>query len=122
MVIHAQRKQIAVTDFVKNKERERQKEYAEVKTSHVKMAEVVKMKQNVAPRPALEDQENVYPIGKIAFRKIRIVEAVARTDNNAAHLLSVMTQAELVNQENVLVRNVNVNRMLLKIMRNVVKA
>ena len=122
MAIHAQRKQIVVTDFVKNKVGERKKEYVEVKTSHVKMAEVVKMKQNVVQKPVLGDHEDVFLMIKNAFLKIKIVEAVARIDKNAANLMSVMTRAELVNQENALVRNVNVNQMLLKIMRNVVKA
>ena len=122
MAIHAQRKQIVVTGFVKNKVGERKKEYVEVKTNHVKMEGVVKMKQNVVQKPVLEDHEDVFLMTKIAFLKIKIVEAVARIDKNAANLMSVMTRAELVNQENALVRNVNVNQMLLKIMRNVVKA
>ena len=122
MAIHARRKKIVVTDFVKNKVRQRKKEYVEVKTNHVKMEEVVKMKQNVAQKPVLEDHEDVFLMIKIAFLKIKIVEAVARIDKNAANLMSVMTRVELVNQENALVRNVNVSQMLLKIMRNVVKA
>ena len=122
MAIHAQRKQIVVTGFVKNKVGERKKEYVDVKTNHVKMEGVVKMKQNVVQKPVLEDHEDVFLMIKNAFLKIKIVEAVARIDKNAANLMSVMTRAELVNQENALVRNVNVNQMLLKIMRNVVKA
>ena len=122
MAIHAQRKQIVVTDFVKNKVGERRKEYVDVKTNHVKMEGVVKMKQNVVQKPVLEDHEDVFLMIKNAFLKIKIVEAVARIDKNAANLMSVMTRAELVNQENALVRTVNVNQMLLKIMRNVVKA
>ena len=122
MVIHAQRKQIVATDFVKNKVGKRKKEYVDVKTNHVKMEGVVKMKQNVVQKPVLEDHEDVFLMIKNAFLKIKIVEAVARIDKNAANLMSVMTRAELVNQENALVRTVNVNQMLLKIMRNVVKA